>query len=272
MGRTVLVTDSSACIPPGAAEVDLEIVPITIHLADGDVRGDPADLAERVYDALARDEPVKSSAPSPLEYLEVIERSAPDEAIVITLAAELTVMYRNACVAGEFAGCPVTVVDSRSAAAAHGLVVLDAAAALAGGASAEEVRSAATLAASRARLVAALERIDFVRRSGRVSSLALGFAEQLGIRPVFRLQDGAVDRLGVPRSERAALRRIVQEANVGGLRGAERTAVFHAARPERADTLRSMIGGADFITEFSPSMGIHTGPGVVGVAWLAARG
>jgi len=138
------------------------------------------------------------------------------------------------------------------------------------GGTGEEVRLAALGAARRAYLVAALERVDFVRRSGRVSSVALGFAEHLGIRPVFQLRDGAVERLGVPRSERTALRRIVQEAWARGSRTAERSAVFHAACPDRAERLRTMLGGAGMMTEFSPSMGVHTGPGVVGVAWLAA--
>ena len=80
----------------------------------------------------------------------------------------------------------------------------------------------------------------------------------------------AIERLGVPRSEPAALRRIAWEAQARGLGTATRRVVFHAGCPERADALVDTIGGADQIAEFSPAMGIHTGPGVVGVAWLRA--
>jgi DegV family protein with EDD domain len=271
MRRIAIITDSNTCLPPGeVAGSRIHVVPIAIRLASGEVQGDPARASSLVYEALARDEPVKSSAPTPLEYLEAIDGAGADEAVVITPAAELTVMYRNACVAAGLATCPVSVVDSRTAAAAQGLVVLVAAAVGAAGGSAEEIRTAALSASARTGLVAALDGIDHVRRSGRVSSVALGLAEHLGIRPVFQLRDGSVERLGVPRSERSALRRIVQEAWQRGARTAERSAVFHAACPERAEALRAMLGGSDFVTEFSPSMGIHTGPGVVGVAWLAA--
>ena len=44
--------------------------------------------------------------------------------------------------------------------------------------------------------------------------------------------------------------------------------MFHAAMPELAGELARMVGEVSFITEFSAAMAIHTGPGVVGVAWL----
>ncbi len=211
--------------------------------------GDAGLTPRLVYQALARDEPIKSSAPSTLEYLSAIEEAAAPNVVVITPATEFTVMYRNASVAAELAGVSVTVVDSRTAAAAHGLVVLEACRAAAAGATVEHVAAV-------------------VRRSGRVPSVALGLAEHLGIRPVFRLHEGVVERLGVPRSDGAALRRICREAAARGLARGGPSAVFHADCLERAMDLRAMLGGSGFVAEFSPSMGIHTGPGVVGVAWL----
>ena len=76
--------------------------------------------------------------------------------------------------------------------------------------------------------------------------------------------------MGLPRSAEAALSRIVKEWRAGGGEEAVRSAVFHAARPEAAAELARKIGGSPFTTEFSAAMVIHTGPGVVGVAWLKA--
>jgi fatty acid-binding protein DegV len=85
------------------------------------------------------------------------------------------------------------------------------------------------------------------------------------------LRDGGVERLALPRSDRSALRRVVAESNRIGLTGSTRRVVFHAGCVDRAEALVGMIGGADHVTEFSPAMTIHTGPGVVGVAWIGAR-
>jgi fatty acid kinase fatty acid binding subunit len=268
MPTVTIVTDSSACLPDGVlGDLPITVLPIMIHLRSGDLRDGMDDAAPLVYRSLERGESVKSSAPSPVEYLAAIE-AAEGPVVVISPATEFTAMYRNAAVAAEMSGRPVPVVDSRTAAAAHGLVVLAAAAMAAEGGAVEEVVERAEEAGRRAGLVAALDGVDFIRRSGRVPMVALQLAHQLGIRPVFRLSGGAVERVGVPRSLPAAMRRIRKEAVAGGLRDAPASFVFHAAAPERAAALQELLGEGTDVTEFSPSMGIHTGPGVVGVAWL----
>jgi DegV family protein with EDD domain len=267
MPPVTIVTDSSACLPDASLwSLPITILPIMIHLPSGDLRDGMGDAGPVVYGALERGEVVKSSAPSPVEYLAAIERVQGD-VVVISPATEFTAMYRNAAVAADISGRPVPVVDSRTAAAAHGLVVLAAAEVAAAGGKVQDVVDCAEDAGRRAELVAALDGVDFIKRSGRVPSVALQLAQQLGIRPVFRLRWGAVERLGVPRSLNAAFRRIRREAMAGGFSASQASLVFHASAPERAAQLAELLGGGD-LTEFSPSMGIHTGPGVVGVAWL----
>jgi DegV family protein with EDD domain len=264
-----LITDSSACLTgPTAARFGVAVVPILVQVGSREFR-DGADLDPlRLYRALGRGEPVKSSAPSPLDYLDAIERQDAEHVVVITPATEFTWMCRNATLAAELADRPVTVVDSRSATAGHELVVLAAAEACLAGGGPDDVVSAAEDAAGRIELVGCLETLDHLRSSGRVPALALGLANQLGVRPVFRFRAGVAERVGLPRSQDGALSRVVREWRAGGGERAMRTAVFHAARPEAAAELGRRLGGASFTTEFSAAMGIHTGPGVVGVAWL----
>jgi DegV family protein with EDD domain len=269
MGTVGLVTDSSACLPAQIADrAGIGVVPVTIHLSSRVVPGDDPVAARLVYDALRRDEPVKSSAPTPLEYLQAIDDLEVDSVIVVVPAEEFTVMRRNAMVGAGLARHPVTVVDSRTAASAQGLVVGAAAAAIAAGGSHDDVVEVIEDASRRAELVAMLDQLRYVRRSGRVSAAALGLAEELGIKPVFRLRDGRVERVAIPRSEGAALERIAREAARHGLPQGDGAVVFHASSPARADRLVGRLGVTAPPVEFSPGMGIHTGPGVAGVAWL----
>jgi DegV family protein with EDD domain len=269
MTSVALLTDSSACLPLAPPpDTRIRVLPIRIHLRARDILDGSPSASELVYGALARREPVKSSAPTTVEYMTAIEEAPTDAVVIITPATEFTGMHRNAAVAAEISGRPAIVVDSRTAAAAQGLVALAAAEAADAGGSLEDVVAVARDAVRRAELVAALESIDFIERSGRVGPIALGLAKQLGIHPVFRLKDGAVERLGVPRSGEAVLNRIRKETHARGLATASRTTFFHAQRAEAALRLRDRMGTAGTVTEFSPSMGIHTGPGVIGVAWL----
>jgi fatty acid kinase fatty acid binding subunit len=264
-----LVTDSSACVPAGAADgLGITVVPILVSIGGEEFR-DGVDLdPRRLYGALERGFPVKSAAPSPLDYMEAIERTGNGDAIVITPATEFTRMYRNASLGAELSERRVTVIDSRSATAGHGLVLLAAARAREEGRGFDDIVAAAEDAAVRVDLAACLESLSFLRQSGRVPAMALGLADHLGVRPVFRMRQGTAERVALPRSERAALARIAREWREGGGAEAEQLAVFHAGRPERADELAAMLGRPAWVTEFSAAMAIHTGPGVVGAAWL----
>lgn len=263
MARATIVTDSSACVPPPAEEV--RVVPIAIRTLHGEMHDGEPGAAERVYRALRAGEQVKSSAPSPLEYLAAVERAT--SALIVTPAAEFTGMHRSATLAADLADVPIEVLDCRSAAAAQRLVVEEAAEAAKDGLDAAV--AAAREASARVDLVATLDSLEHVRRSGRVPAVAVGLARRLHIRPVFRLRDGHVLRLGVPRSEEAALDRVAAEWRSRGGPGG-RSVIFHAAAPDRAAALAALLE-VSTICEFSPSMGIHTGPGVIGVAWLPAE-
>jgi DegV family protein with EDD domain len=267
-----LITDSSACVPEELhRDLDIHLVPIIVHIGSEEFRNGIDLEPAKLYAALERDLPVKSAAPSPLDYLDAIEAVGDQPAVIVTPATEFTRMYRNAVLGAELSARSIAVVDSRSATAGHGLVVLAAAQARDAGGSLDDVVAAAEDAAARVELVAALESLSYLRQSGRVSPLALGMANHLGVRPVFRMRQGIVERLGLPRSQEAALARIVREWKAGGGQDGERSAVFHAGRPERARDLASRLGADPFVTEFSAAMAIHTGPGVVGVAWLPRR-
>src|SRR5205823_842906 len=156
----------------------------------------------------------------------------------------------------------------RTAAAAQGLVVAVGAQTAAAGGSLEDVRSAVEDASARARLVAVIDDLDNIRRSGRVSPLVLpvGPAQD---RPVFRLRDGLVEHVTMSHDDNS-IETLREEVLREGWHPGTRALVFRAAEDDRADALRATLGIEEPPVEFSPSMGIHTGPGVVGVAWLAA--
>jgi DegV family protein with EDD domain len=268
-----LITDSSACIPAALIRrYRIRVVPIQVVVGDDEFRDGVNLDPNRLYRALERGLPVKSAAPTPLDYLDAIEAVPEDVApVVLTPAAEFTRMHRNALLAAELSARRVSVVDSRSATAGHGLVVLAAAEAGQRTGVADDVVAAAEDAAGRAELVASMDSLEYLRQSGRLPAMALGLANHLGVRPVFRMRQGTAERLALPRTEDGALARVVKEWRAAGGTSAQSVAVFHAGRPERAAKLSALLGDRpSFITEFSAAMAIHTGPGVTGVAWLRA--
>lgn len=264
-----IITDSSAGIPSALIEQhDITVLPITVHVAEDDVRDDDPRAAERIYDALSNGEVVKSSAPIAPDYLAAIDSSDADEILIVTPAVEFTTMFRHAEIAAETADRRCAVLDCRTAAAAQGLVVATASEAARSGHRLDEVVEIAEHAARRVELVAKLQSTGPLLESGRLPESAAGMVQRMDLCPVFRFTQGAIVPRGIAQSSSSALKRVAREWKKLEGPDAVRSVVFHAAAPVEAGELRSYLGGNEPVTSLSPSLGIHTGAGLVGVAWM----
>jgi DegV family protein with EDD domain len=245
------------------------VIPIAILIGDDEMADGP-DVAATVYRSFDEEAPTKSAAPSLRHYLDAVESGEFDEALILTPAAEFTVMYRNARLAATMSHRHVEFVDTRTAAAGQGLVVSVAAEAVLSGASAAEAAELARRAALRTELVAMLPDLTSIERSGHVPATSLGTTAAQRAQPLFRFSAGSIDPLsaaGAPTDAGSVLRSTWQAS--GGPE-AQRTLFFHAAHLAEAERFRQLLGRNDPIVEFSPAMTVHTGIGCVGVAWMRA--
>jgi DegV family protein with EDD domain len=165
----------------------------------------------------------------------------------------------------------VHVVDSKSASLGEGAAALEAARLAQQGATIDEVVARATDVAARTTFVATINTFEFLRRSGRVNAVLGYIATTLDIKPVFAFRAGKLEQLGRPRTRARAIERLVEEVRAAASSGPVRLGVAHADCEDEAralaDRLRAEIGHDElFISAFTPLMGAHTGPGVLGVA------
>lgn len=166
------------------------------------------------------------------------------------------------------------VLDSRSATVGQGLVAQAAAWRAAAGHPLAAVAARASEVAGRVRLVAVIDPLDHLARSGRVPGV-VATTGRVGVRPLFEVRNGAVHRLrpafGLAAAERRIARQVERE-----LQEPQRRRLHLAAVPGRehgsAHRLLAMVGGhvepaTSFVAELSPPMMLHTGSGVSGLAW-----
>jgi DegV family protein with EDD domain len=273
--RIAVVTDSAANIPAELMEDhDIRVVPMYLKFGES-VYQDGVDLPRgEFYAKLEREEvPVSTAAPSAGDYRETFERAldSSDGVVCVTVASFVSVSYEAARVAAAELGGRVRVVDSKSASMGEGWSVLEAARLASAGASLDEVEARAEQIASSTQLVATINTFEFLRRSGRVHALLAYAGTALNIKPVFALRGGRIEQLGRPRSRARAIERIVEETRPLAGRGPIRCAVAHAAVPAEAEQLLERLRTEldcieSLVTEFTPLMGAHTGPGVLAVA------
>ena len=291
--RVVVVTDSTASLPAGAAERwGIEVVPLEVAL--GDVRyREGVDLATAdLLAALTDGTRVTTSQPPPQAFAQAYARAAERgarEVVSVHLSGELSGTVRAAELAAQAAPVPVHVVDSRTVAMGLGFAAL-AAAELAGAAAGGEVPAAGAgepaggaLVAERARTVAAstsvlfvVDSLEHLRRGGRIGATAAAVGGLLGMRPLLTVGDGRVEVAGKVRTRRAARERLVATVvSEVAARPGGRVAVHHLGRPdlgeELAEELRGAVTGAAevLVADVSAVIGAHAGPGLLGVVVAA---
>lgn len=278
-----IVTDSTACIPPELAHRHgIEIVPV--HLIVGgrtyadSLTADTAEFYERLRTSSER---ATTAAPSPGMYVEAIGRAARrlgvEAVLVITVSAQFSAMYDSAraaidLVRAESPQLDVRLLDSRNAAMAQGFVVLEAARLVEEGTSLDVVVARADEMAGRVTLLAMLDTLSYLARSGRVPRVAAWAAGVLQVKPIVRFTAGDIKLASRARSRPKALARMssIFAEQTAGRR--VHLAVHHANAPDDATTLVERARASSdlaevVVTEFTQVMGVHTGPGLVGLAW-----
>ncbi len=274
-----IVTDSVATVPSAdLARLGIEVVALPVRFGDEEYL-DGADLdVDEFYRRMAAGEEPTTSAATPQAYAAACQRAlaaGASEVVVLTLAASLSSGHEAACAGARTLDFPVHVVDTRTAAAAQGILVRYCAELAAAGSPAIDVVAAAEKMAGCVSLHAVIPTLTYLRRGGRIGRLR-GFAgERLGLKPILLVRDGEIGGDGVVRSVDAGLDRIVELVRrAGDTAMALEAIVTHGAAPELAESLAERIGALPLrrpvdIVPFTPVMGCHTGPGVVGVAYAA---
>jgi DegV family protein with EDD domain len=280
-GVAVVVTDSGAALPQElSTELGIGLVPMEVRFGD-QVYRDGVDLRPSDFYRLLRERPEhpSTSAPPPQAFLDAFENAGlrATAVLCITVARRFSASYDAAMVAvgqahRSLPGLAIRVFDSRTAAAAQGLVALAAARAAKEG-SLADAEVAAHRAVATVRMVALVDTLTYLRRSGRVPGIAAMAAGLLQIKPIFELAGDEPVSLEKPRTRPRAIERLLaltaDRAN-GRLVDVN---VMHTACPDDARALEQHVTAQlrcrdTWVSEAGPVIGAHLGPGLLALAVL----
>ena len=284
--KVAIVTDTTACIPRDQIDkYGIELVPVVFVFGDKSYR-DGIDMnPSEFYARLRQAKKLPTSSGSlPGPYLEAYHEASQRATgiLCITLPAKLSGMFNSAQLAREMAkealpNVDIEVLDCGTAAAAEGLVALAAAKAAALGKSLAEVVDVATSVMQRVNLFATLDTLYYLVKGGHVPKAAAVASSLLQIKPIFTVNSGEARPVTNARTNPGAMKRILKIMGQRVVKGQPLyVAVMHADALDRAKELRDEISSRFactelFITDFTPVMGVHTGPGVIGVAFYSGE-
>lgn len=216
--------------------------------------------------------------PSAGEYLEAYRKAAKSDGVVmVSITGKGSGGYQSAMLAKRLAeqelpGLPIEVIDTQTIAMAHGWAVIQAARAALKGLPVKEVAAVAHRTAEQAFVGFTNDTLEYLQRGGRIGKAAGLIGGVLSIKPIIGIRGGMPSPLGVARTRAGAYKRIVSLALNAIPEGSTvRAALMHVAAPEEVERFRALLEKHYAVIEWlvaqlSPALGVHSGPGTVGIA------
>jgi DegV family protein with EDD domain len=274
-----IVTDSTCDLPEATvAEYGITVVPLYINFGDQSYLDGVELSRQEFYERLPDYEtPPTTAVPGPEVFRQTYERLADEgatEILSIHISISLSTMVDVARLgAKETDAVPVTVFDSRQLSLGTGFLVQTAAKAAAEGRSMDEIIPLLEEQISRTHVFAALDTLEFLRRSGRMNRVMAGLGTVLQIKPLLKMYDGNPTAERV-RTRKRAIERVI--SLLSDLVPLEQVALVHTHAPDRAEDLRQRVQhllpeGEVPSVDITPVIGAHIGPGAVGFACVTAR-
>jgi DegV family protein with EDD domain len=173
---------------------------------------------------------------------------------------------------------PIEILDSELTSMGMGYPVLLAARAAEQGATLKECKTLAEQACRNSGIIFAVNTLEFLHRGGRIGGAAAFLGTALNLKPLLELRNGRIEAVERIRTMSKATERLLDliEQRVGS-RTPIRLAAVHASGRELAETLLEKARTRFSITsisqtsiaDVSPVIGVHTGPGCVGLTFTA---
>ena len=279
--RVAVITDSVACLTRELVEqYGIRIAPLTLYF-DNKTYRDWVDITpDEAYEMFLKDpDAFKTSGSNPLEWMEACRAASreTDSVVCITLSSKLSVVYNSVLdikkrLKDEIPKLSIEVVDSKTVTASEGFVALAAARAAEEGKSLPEVVKAAEEMRDRVALVAFMDTIRHIYRTGRIPKIAALAGSVLNIRPVLTVSGGVVRFMGAARSRERGIKRMLKTMRGKVGENPVHVAVMHAFAQEEGEKLKERVASEFdcvelWLTGFSPVMGYATGTGTLGLAF-----
>lgn len=219
-----------------------------------------------------------TSQATPIAFSNIYEGllSKGHDILTIVISTKLSGMYASAMQAREmFPDANIEVVDSRTGAMGVGLTLPKIAQAAKEGASLSECKKAAENALKNTGILLMVDTLEYLHRGGRIGGAQKFLATALNFKPILEILDGGFEGLERVRTRTKALNRLVELLII---RIGDRSPVYLSAMHANAiDTAVQLIEKASakievvesVVSEVSPAVGVHLGPGAVGFAFMA---
>ena len=266
--RIALIIDSMADLPQElSSRFGMKVIPARVIYPEGEYC-DRVDIQpEEVYQRMPAEIP-KTSIPSLQDIRQAIEHIR-EEGFTHVIALHISGALSGTAqavqlISRDVQDLKIRVIDSKSLSMGTGWVALDAARQIANGVSFDCIVERIQNLQSRVHVYYILETLEYLRRGGRIGKVAGMLGEVLHLKPIISVYKvrgrlKSIDKLV------EIVEKVVQEKEIN-------LAVMHGGSlgdfEKVVERLQRLPNIREFITsDISPTLGVHTGPGLIGVSF-----
>jgi DegV family protein with EDD domain len=281
MKKVAIVTDSTAYLPDDLVSAyNISIVPLVVIWGEETLR-DNVDIGpNEFYERLSNTKVMPTTSQATIQsFVDVFTHLHAQgfEILTIVISSGLSGTMDSAIQAKKMVPeAKIELIDSQFTSIPLAFIALSAARAAKRGASLEECKKIAETVREHTDVFFAVDTLEFLHRGGRIGGASRFLGTALNLKPILQLQEGKIEAIERVRTSKRAHERLLEllDTGVNGQEPINLMGVVSAAAEESAaylhDEIKKRLQPDEvLLANLSPVLGTHTGPGTVGVAYIA---
>lgn len=272
--KLAVITDSSAVLQDAAKNEHLFVLTIPVTIGNTTyIEGKDLSVEEFYQKMAAEAELPKTSQPSLSELEEILGRlqeAGYTHVIGLFLSSGISGFYQNIqYLKDEFGGMTIVFPDSKITSAPLGMMVENIFRRYEAGASFDEIVEKLQQEIVGTAAFIMVDDLDHLVKGGRLSNGAALLGNLLSIKPIlYFTEEGKIEVYEKVRTEKKAVKRLLEILQEQTSNGAYQIAVIHANAPQKAEEFKQLLqeNGINWslpIVSFGSVIGTHLGEGAI---------
>lgn len=274
-----IVTDSTCDLPQNLVDKhNITIAPLYIQFGEEEFIDGVEMTREAFYNRLGSS-PEQATTATPgikkmVQIYEALAKQGATQVLSIHISKALSATVDVARKAAQEASIPITVLDSGQLSMGLGFLVLEAAHMARDELPVSDILARLQESGQAIYVTAALDTLEYLRRSGRMNMIMAGIGSLLNVKPILKMNQGNPTSELVRTHKRAVQRLLDLLRERSPL---QNIALVHTNAPRAVSALweeaKTFLSYPEepLKVNVTPVLGTHLGPGAIGFAWKVKR-
>jgi len=275
--KIALLTDSACDLPSKLIKkYNIRILPLKI-IYPGEEYSDRVDIEPAdVYKRMPEEIPT-TSMPSLHEIKNIIEKIRSDgftHLLAVHISSGLSGTYDAVkLITRDIDNMVINVIDSKTLSMGTGWMVLEAARNITSGISFNKIIENINNIKPKMRLYYVIKTLEYLRRGGRIGLVASMLGQFLHLKPIISVnEEGKYFTFCKTKGRLKSIEKLLQLVEQADKEKQINLALMHGGAQKNFEAIKERISKLPNIKEFissdiSPALGVHTGPGLLGICF-----